>query len=57
VGVTQLTGASQPRAGRSRRAGLHGGRLVALGTPEETVTPQNLRLHHGVDLAVAFPQA
>jgi hypothetical protein len=30
---------------------------VALGTPEETVTPQNLRLHHGVDLAVAFPQA
>jgi iron complex transport system ATP-binding protein len=37
-----------------RVALLHGGRLVALGTPEETVTPENLRLLYDVDVAVAF---
>jgi ABC-type cobalamin/Fe3+-siderophores transport system ATPase subunit len=37
-----------------RVALLHGGRLVALGTPEEMLTPENLRLLFGVDVAVVF---
>ncbi|MGA4553939.1 ABC transporter ATP-binding protein [Methylorubrum aminovorans] len=35
-----------------RVALLHGGRLVALGPPAETVTPEHLRLLYGVEVAV-----
>ncbi|MCP1549674.1 MULTISPECIES: ABC transporter ATP-binding protein [Methylorubrum] len=35
-----------------RVALLHGGRLVALGPPSETVTPEHLRLLYGVEVAV-----
>jgi iron complex transport system ATP-binding protein len=35
-----------------RVALLHGGRLVALGPPAETVTPETLRLLYGVEVAV-----
>ncbi|MFC6390321.1 ABC transporter ATP-binding protein [Methylorubrum zatmanii] len=35
-----------------RVALLHGGRLVALGPPAETVTPDSLRLLYGVEVAV-----
>ena len=35
-----------------RVALLHGGRLVALGPPAETATPESLRLLYGVEVAV-----
>lgn len=35
-----------------RVALLHGGRLVALGAPEATITRENLRLLYGVEVAV-----
>ncbi|TXM95345.1 ABC transporter ATP-binding protein, partial [Methylobacterium sp. WL122] len=35
-----------------RVALLHGGRLVALGTPEATITRESLRRVYGVDVAV-----
>ena len=39
-------------------AALHGGRLVACGTPAETVTPTLLRLIYGIDVIVgALPGA
>ena len=31
---------------------LHEGRLLALGRPEEAVTPETLRLLYGVDVAI-----
>ena len=35
-----------------RVALLHGGRLVALGDPEATITPESLRRVYGVEVAV-----
>ncbi len=37
-----------------RVALLHGGRLLALGRPEETVTPATLRQLYGIDVAVSL---